>query len=280
MVDPLWSAKELQERLGDEDLVVVDCRFDLMKPMAGREAYQAGHIPGAQYADLNQDLSAPVVPGVTGRHPLPDPATLAATLGSWGISSRTTVVAYDEANGSIAARLWWLLLWLGNERTFVLDGGLAAWKAVGGLLETTPPTARPATFTPRVRPELLVDVGAVEVASRSGDPPLLDARAAPRYWGDEEPIDRVAGHIPAARSLPFGSLLDSGRFAAPERVRTAFETVLAGADSAEAVCYCGSGVTACHLLLGAVHAGLPMPRLYAGSYSEWITDPARPVHNR
>jgi len=280
MVDPLWSAKELQERLGDADLVVVDCRFDLMRPTAGREAYQAGHIPGAQYADLNQDLSAPVVPGVTGRHPLPDAATLAERLGSWGISSRTTVVAYDEANGSIAARLWWLLLWLGNERTFVLDGGLAAWKAVGGPLETTQPTARPVTFTPRVRQELVVDARAVEVASRSGNPPLLDARAAPRYWGDEEPIDRVPGHIPSARSLPFGSLMDSGHFAAPEQVRAAFEDVLAGTDSAEAVCYCGSGVTACHLLLGAVHAGLPMPRLYAGSYSEWITDPTRAVHKR
>jgi thiosulfate/3-mercaptopyruvate sulfurtransferase len=191
------------------------------------------------------------------------------------------VVAYDEANGSIAARLWWLLHWLGkSERTFVLDGGLAAWKAEGGELETHERVPLRTTFTPHVRQELVIDVSAAMAASRSGDPLLLDARAAPRYWGDEEPIDRIAGHIPGAHSLPFGSLLDGGRFAAPEKVRASFAAVLGDANAADAICYCGSGVTACHLLLGAAHAGLSMPRLYAGSYSEWITDPARPVERR
>lgn len=277
---PLWSADDLNRRLAEPKLVIVDCRFDLMHPEAGRRAYEGGHIPGARYADLNRDLSAPVVPGVTGRHPLPDPATLTEKLGAWGISSDSLVVAYDDASGAIAARLWWLLQWLGHERVFVLDGGLAAWKGQGGKLELSEPSPEPATFTARVQSALVVDVDRVVTASRSGDPPLLDARAAPRFYGDEEPIDAVPGHIPGARSLPFGSLLAAGRFAAPDVVRSSFEQALAGAPSAESICYCGSGVTACHLLLGAVYAGLPMPRLYAGSYSEWITDPARGVERR
>jgi thiosulfate/3-mercaptopyruvate sulfurtransferase len=274
------SPAELQARLTEPDLVVVDCRFDLMQPDAGRCAYQAGHIPGARYADLNRDLSSAVLPGVTGRHPLPDPAVLTEKLRAWGVSNDSLVIAYDDATGAIAARLWWLLQWLGHERTCVLDGGLAAWKALGGRLEVSEPAPEPASFTARPNPDLIVDVASVLAAAHSGTPPLLDARAAPRFYGDEEPIDAVPGHIPGARSLPFAALLADGRFAASEQVRAAFEQALAGAPSAEAICYCGSGVTACHLLLGAVHAGLPLPRLYAGSYSEWITDPTRAVERR
>jgi len=277
---PLWNAQYLHDRLAAPDLVVVDCRFDLMNPDAGRRAYQAGHIPGARYADLNRDLSSPVTPGVTGRHPLPEPAVLAAKLGAWGISSDSLVVAYDDASGALAARLWWLLHWLGHERTVVLDGGFTAWKTRAGAIETSEPVPLPATFVPRVQTHLVVDVKTVLAASRSGTPLLLDARAAPRFYGDEEPIDPIPGHIPGARSLPFGTLLDAGLFATPEKVRARFEQTLSDAPAAEAICYCGSGVTACHLLLGAVHAGLPMPKLYAGSYSEWLTDPTRGVERR
>lgn len=274
---PLWSADELRARLGDADLVLVDTRFSLMDVEAGRRAYEAGHIPGAVYADLNRDLSAPVVPGVTGRHPWPSVTAATQTLRALGIDPGSTVLVYDDASGAIAARLWALLHWLGHERVFVLDGGFSAWVAAGGELSTEAPVPRTGTFTPHERPELLVDAPAVEAAVARGAPVLLDARATPRFRGDEEPIDPVAGHIPGARSLPFSELLEGGRFTSPERIRAAFERALTGAAPEESICYCGSGVTACHLLLGAAHAGLPLPRLYAGSYSEWITDPAHAV---
>jgi len=277
---PLISPPDLMQRLGAPDVILVDTRFDLMKPEAGRLAYQSGHIPGAVYADLNRDLSAPVVPGVTGRHPLPDPNVLARTLGSWGVSPSSLVVAYDDASGAIAARLWWLLQWLGHERVQVLDGGFRAWLDEGGEVEVDVRAPQAARFEPDVRTALLAPLDEVRAASETGSPVLLDARATPRFYGDEEPIDPVPGHIPGARSVPFTTLLDAGRFAEPARVRTALERGLAGTPAEAAVCYCGSGVTACHLLLGAVHAGLPMPRLYAGSYSEWITDPNRPVERR
>lgn len=275
--NPLVGVRELSSHLGDPKLVVVDCRFDLSKPEAGYLAYQTGHIPGAVHANLDRDLSAPVIPGVTGRHPLPNPEALARTLGTWGISNDSLVVAYDDAGGAIAARLWWLLYWLGHERAAVLDGGIAAWKASGGALEATSPSPARRIFVPHVRAHLVADVDEVSAAVASGNPPLLDARAAPRFRGDEEPIDRVPGHIPGARSLPFMTLLDAGHFKESEQVRAVFETTLRGAPAESAIGYCGSGVTACHLLLGAVHAGLPMPRLYAGSYSEWIANEARPV---
>lgn len=285
VADPLIRAEDLEQKLGEPNLVVVDCRFDLQNPDAGLLAYEAGHIAHARYAHLELDLSGPVTPGQTGRHPLPNPEELAETLGSWGISAGTTVVAYDDASGALAARLWWLLAWLGHDRAQVLDGGFAAWQAIGGHVETDSATVVPTAFHAHERPALVALADEVLSASLSSSlsssqgaaPALLDARATPRFRGDEEPIDRIPGHIPGARSLPFLSLLQDGHFAPPDRIRALFEGALGGPLTSEAICYCGSGVTACHLLLGAVHAGLPMPRLYAGSYSEWITDPARSV---
>lgn len=274
---PLWSAQDLAARLNDPSVVIVDCRFDLMKPDAGRLAYEEAHIPGARYADLNRDLSGPVEPGVTGRHPLPDPELLAKTLGEWGIDRQTLVVAYDDASGAIAARLWWLLVWLGHEQVTVLDGGLAAWQESGGALTTDVPIVLSKSFVPRVREEMVVALSEVDTFVRKGGPPLLDARATPRFRGEQEPIDPTPGRIPGARSLPFSMLLEAGRFATPERVREVFERALRGDEVESAVCYCGSGVTACHLVLGAASAGLPLPRLYAGSYSEWIADGMRAV---
>jgi thiosulfate/3-mercaptopyruvate sulfurtransferase len=274
---PLCSAQDLATRQGDPSVVIVDCRFDLMKPDAGRRAYEEGHIPGARYVDLNRDLSAPVIAGVTGRHPLPDPLLLSGTLGALGIDGGSTVVAYDDASGAIAARLWWLLLWLGHERACVLDGGLAAWQESGGALTADLPRVLSKAFSPQVREEMVAPLSDVEVLVRKGSAPLLDARATARFRGEQEPIDPTPGHIPSARSLPFSTLLEAGRFATPERVREVFKQALRGDEAEGAVCYCGSGVTACHLILGAASADLPLPRLYAGSYSEWIADGTRAV---
>jgi thiosulfate/3-mercaptopyruvate sulfurtransferase len=268
---------------GAASLAIIDCRFDLMDPDAGRRAFEGGHIPTARYAHLNDDLSAPVS-ARSGRHPLPDPQVFAATLGTLGIGSRTQVVAYDEANGSFAARLWWLLRWLGHAQVAVLDGGLKAWIAAGGALTsgTEPPASPPAIFQPNIDPAAVI--GSAEIAALLRDPRrlLVDARAAERFAGTVEPIDAVAGHIPGAVNHPFSiNLAADGRFLAAEELRRRWQQDLAGRTPANLVAMCGSGVTACHNLLSLEVAGLPGAKLYAGSWSEWIRDPERPVsrHN-
>jgi thiosulfate/3-mercaptopyruvate sulfurtransferase len=262
------------------ETVIVDCRFSLADPSAGRRAYDAGHLPHAVYADLEHDLSGPVVPGRTGRHPLPDPATFAARAGAWGIDEHTPVIAYDDAGGAMAARLWWLLRWLGHDHASVLDGGVAAWQSSGRPLtrETTIPTSKPFLWT--LRPELVVDADDVERARQAPDRRVLDARAAERFRGENETIDPIAGHIPGARSLPFAGNLENGRMLPPDRLRARIEAALDGVTVDRAIVYCGSGVTAAHDVLAAEVAGLPGMRLYAGSWSEWITDSSRPVEPR
>jgi thiosulfate/3-mercaptopyruvate sulfurtransferase len=270
----LIDADTLAQWLDDPGLRVVDCRFQLGDPLAGRAAYLRGHIPGAVYADLERDLSA-APSAASGRHPLPERSDLAATLGHLGISNSHQVVAYDDAGGATAARLWWLLRWMGHGAVAVLDGGLAAWRAGGRQLdaaEVRPPVAR---FLPGAPLTHTVDAADI-LQGRVGQ--LLDARSAARYRGDVEPLDTVAGHIPGAINHPFDSSLDeSGRFRSPERVRESLEDSLAGASPESAAAMCGSGVTACHLLLAMEVAGLRGARLYPGSWSEWIRDPARPV---
>jgi len=254
-------------------LRIVDCRAALGDPDAGRRAFDAGHIPGAVHADLERTLSGPVVPGVTGRHPLPQRTVLADWFAANGIGNETQVVAYDADNGAFAARLWWLARWLGHRAVAVLDGGIAAWQSAGAPIEragVAPPAAR---F--EIRPALTRTIDADAILRRSANVRLVDARARPRYRGDEEPIDRVAGHIPGAVNLPFDGNLRDGRFAAPAALARRFASVCEG--DAEVVCYCGSGVTACHDLLALRHAGLPEGILYAGSWSEWIQDPSRPI---
>ncbi|MEM1125124.1 MAG: sulfurtransferase [Bacteroidota bacterium] len=249
------------------DWVVIDCRFRLSDPAYGRRAHAAGHIPGAVYAHLNDDLSGPVVPGQTGRHPLPDPQRLAYQLGRWGVHKEAQVVAYDDLGGAIASRLWWLLRWLGHRAVAVLDGGWDAWTHAGLPIETVAPVPASRRFTPHLHPHLIAD--ADEVAA--GVPCLLDARAAERYRGEHEPIDPVAGHIPGALNTPFkDSLTAAGFMRSPEALRTRFGPVLAGRAPEDTVVYCGSGVTACHVLLAMAHAGLEGARLYPGSWSEWI----------
>ncbi|MGC4028879.1 MAG: sulfurtransferase [Steroidobacteraceae bacterium] len=262
--------------LGAPQLAILDCRFDLARPEWGAAQYRSGHIPGARHADLNRDLSAPVT-AATGRHPLPDPAAFAATLGRWGITAGSEVVCYDQGSGAFAARAWWLLRARGQARVRVLDGGYAAWLEAGGATETGAPQAAAATAPVRAFAGV-VDTGEVAAGLAAGTLLLVDARAADRYAGRNETIDPVAGHVPGAVNHPFMSNLGpDGRFLAPAQLRAAWAPLLAGRDPARLAMMCGSGVTACHNLLALAAAGIQGPRLYAGSFSEWIRDPARPV---
>jgi thiosulfate/3-mercaptopyruvate sulfurtransferase len=256
---------------------VVDCRFRLTQPDAGYSAYQNGHIPGARYAHLDRDLAASPGPS-DGRHPLPDPERFATTLGAWGISNASSVVVYDDASGAIAARLWWLLRWLGHEQVAVLDGGLDSWQANGLPLETAAPDWQPARYLPAtVHDEWVVTSDDLPQLLESGAL-LLDARSRERFRGIEEPIDSVAGHVPGAGNLPFTETLTrEGTLLDPERLRDVLTSVLAGREIKDVTAMCGSGVTACHLLLALSAAGLGDGRLYAGSWSEWIRDGQRPI---
>lgn len=271
---PLKSDPEGERE--SESLVIVDCRFQLSDKGAGRRAYDAGHVPGACYADLEVDLSGPIVPGVTGRHPLPGLSELTHKLRGWGVKNDTRVIAYDDAGGAMAARLWWLLRWLGHDDVFVCDGGYQAWLAAGGEPTRVVPRFLPGDFDPQPRPWLVVSTA--EVAKRAASTLLLDARARERYRGDIEPIDSVAGHIPGAVCVPFAeNLAAGGVFADRAWLAARYREAVGDTPAENVVVYCGSGVTACHDILAAEHAGLGLFRLYAGSYSEWITDPNRPV---
>jgi thiosulfate/3-mercaptopyruvate sulfurtransferase len=279
MFTGLIDVHALRAMLGDPGVAVLDCRFDLVQSGAGRLAWLAGHVPGARYADLDRDLAAPVGPG-TGRHPLPERTAFAARLASWGIGSDSQIIAYDDSGGAYAARAWWMVRWLGSTRVAVLDGGFKAWVAAGYPLESggagEAPTACP-KFDTRAGEEAL---GSAEVAAALRDPGrlLVDARAPERFAGDVEPLDAVAGHVPGAVNHPFGwNLGADGRFKAPAELRRLWLERLAGRPPAAMIAMCGSGVTACHNLLALEVAGLGGGRLYAGSWSEWIRDPARPV---
>jgi thiosulfate/3-mercaptopyruvate sulfurtransferase len=270
LVDAAWLAGHLSR------VRPVDVRWALGQPGKGRAAYEAGHIPGAVFLDLDQDLCGPDPPG-PGRHPLPDPGRFAEAMARAGVGDDTPVVAYDDCAGAHAARLWWLLLHFGHARAHVLDGGLAAWRAAGGALSTEVPSPKRARFA--IRPALLraVDREAVKAAVAKGGALLLDARARARYEGRTEPVDSRPGHIPGARSAPYAENLDpSGRMLAPDALRRRYEA-LGAADAPEVICYCGSGVTACHDVLALVAAGLPPPALYVGSWSDWSRDPALPA---
>lgn len=267
----------LAKLLDDPKLCLIDCRFSLDQPDQGRFDYAAGHIPGARYMHLDKDLSAKVVPGTTGRHPLPDPEVLQARLQRIGLNNADQVVVYDDGAGLFAARLWWSLRWLGHTRVKVLDGGFQAWTAAGlPVSQETPRPAAEGNFQGQADNSKLID--AAEIAQRLEDSSLqlLDARGPARYRGEVEPLDPVAGHIPGAANLPCAeNTLADGRWLTPEQLKTRFSP---WHDSGkELVSYCGSGVTACHNILAAVEAGLPEPKLYAGSWSQWITDPQRPV---
>lgn len=263
--------------LNDPDWVVFDCRFDLIKPDAGQRAYADAHIPGARYAHLDNDLSSPITPD-SGRHPLPDASVLATKLGQWGVDRSKQVVVYDGGAGAVAARLWWLLRWLGHDAVAVLDGGLAKWRKEQRPLTSAAPAITPMVFKAKVDDSLWLQTSVVERLLSQGVHLLVDARAAPRFKGAVEPIDKVAGHIPGAINRPFENNVDAQScFLEPDVLRTQFQDLLQGKEPAQVINMCGSGVTACHNILAMNHAGLPGAKLYVGSWSEWIRDSRRPV---
>lgn len=272
----LISVEELSGHLADSDWCVIDCRHDLANPAFGRSAYNDGHIPGALFLHLDDDLSGPRN-GTNGRHPLPAPHILAKRLGACGIDRHTQVIAYDDAGGMYAARLWALLRWLGHSRVAVLDGGYRAWCDAARPVTTEHRQPVPAVFDTHVQP-LMVASG--EVMSGLGKPSALivDARSPDRFRGENETLDPVGGHIPGALNRFFrDNLAPDGRFKSTTELRSAFLALLAGSEAEAVVHQCGSGVTACHNLLAMEHAGLPGSRLYPGSWSEWCADPTRPV---
>ena len=271
------SVDELQRQLPAADLVIFDCRHDLMKPDAGSQAYAHGHSPGARFAHTDTDLSGPKT-GRSGRHPLPDPTVFTSWLGNNGVDAGKQVVAYDHAGGASATRLWWMLRhWLGHDRAAVLDGGWEAWIKAGGPVTAERP--RMAVTTLRVTPRpAWVDVDYVRSHLNDPDVTLLDARAPERYRGETEPIDPVAGHIPGARNRLYKDNLDaSGRFKSAAQLRAELSALLEDKRPDQIVHQCGSGVSACHNILAMEIAGLPGSRLYPGSWSEWCADPTRPI---
>ena len=266
------DAHELTENLNNPFWVIVDCRYDLSDPDAGYRAYLESHIPGAVYVDLNNDLSGPAITD-HGRHPMPAADRMNNLFSSLGISNDSLVVAYDASCGSLAARLWWMLRYMGHAGVSVLDGGWQAWLEAGFGVEQEERRNSETSFNGVPQRDRLVELKDV-----LSSPLLIDAREPARYRGEQEPIDPVAGHIPGAVNLYWRKNLDEqGRFLPPRRLMQQYLNIYAGVAPQDAVFYCGSGVTACHDILAAVHAGLPRPRLYAGSWSEWCSDPDRPI---
>jgi thiosulfate/3-mercaptopyruvate sulfurtransferase len=275
----LIDAATLSQHLQDPNWVILDCRHDLMNPNAGRDGFAIGHLAGAQFANVDTDLSGAKVGAdgaFRGRHPLPERAALIATLRSWGINDDTQVVAYDAHGGMFAARLWWLLRWVGHPAVAVLDGGLAAWQSAGLAMVTSNEPRAQGTIGDK--PSLVATVSVDEVVANLSTQArtVVDARAADRYRGENETIDPVGGHIPGAKNRFFkDNLTDEGRFKDAAQLKADFAPLF---DSApQAIMQCGSGVTACHNLLALEIAGLPGAALYPGSWSEWVGDPTRPV---
>ncbi|GFM82285.1 sulfurtransferase [Pseudomonas cichorii] len=275
----LISPQQLAARQREPGLVILDCRFALEDPDHGQRSYAQGHIDRASFADLERDLSGPVTKGKTGRHPLPDPQALLQRFQAWGINPDSEIVLYDDGPGAFAARAWWLLAWLGKrDGVYLLDGGLKAWHAAGLPLSLDSPGNRPGTFTGE--PDMSLLLSASRLQGRLGRPEmtLIDARAEARFRGEVEPIDPVAGHIPGAQCVAFNENLGpDGCFLPADQLKQRFAEALQGRSATDLVAYCGSGVTACHNLFALCLAGYPLGTLYAGSWSEWITDPAREV---
>ena len=273
----LIDVDSLAAHLGDPAFAIIDCRYNPNDEAWGRAEYLAKHIPGAGFADMDHDLAGPQT-GRNGRHPLPDPAALTRTLSRLGIASDTQMIAYDQGAGMYASRLWWLLRWMGHDAVAVLDGGFAKWLATGRPTSAGEERRTSREFTGLPRLEMSLDTDRVLKLSRNRDWRLLDARAPERYRGETEPIDKVAGHIPGATNHFFmRNLNEAGAFRSPEELRRLFRQALDEVEPAHVVCYCGSGVTACQNLLALEHAGLRGAKLYPGSWSEWSSDPARPI---
>jgi thiosulfate/3-mercaptopyruvate sulfurtransferase len=271
MFTNIISAEDLNAHLRATDWVIVDCRFSLADTEEGRRNYAESHIPGAYFAHLDEDLSGPVISGKTGRHPLPDIDAFVKVLSSWGIEKGTQVVVYDDKGGAIAARLWWMLHWLGHESVAVLNGGWQYWLAQNYPVDNNIPEKKSGIFEPALNDKMTINTAEVNMLKEDPIFKLIDSRTAPRYRGEEEPIDPVAGHIPGAINLPFPENLDEDMtLKSPEWLWDRFEEATGGKPGDLVVFYCGSGVTACHNILAFNYAGFSMPKLYPGSWSEWI----------
>lgn len=278
MYTTIIDTKTVQDNLQKPDWRVIDCRFSLTDTQKGRLAYQISHLPNAVYAHLDEDLSAPVIPGKTGRHPLPTPETAADSFSNWGIDTEVQVVIYDDNVGQVASRVWWMLRWLGHDKVAVMDGGWDRWRKEARSETANVPVIERRTFTPQNRPHIIADVDHVNAVKEDSGYRLIDARTEARFRGDVEPIDPVAGHIPGAVCGAFeDNVALDGQWKSQEELRERFRQIIGEVDISHVICYCGSGVSACHNLLGLVHAGLGDAQLYPGSWSEWITDPARSV---
>lgn len=276
----LIEPAKLATRLDNPRLRLIDTRFSLQDTSLGWRQYQASHLPGAVYADLEADLSGTIISGVTGRHPLPEPTEFSMRLRRWGIDAETPVVIYDDGSHAMAARLWWLLAWAGLDSVQILHGGFSAWIKAGLPVTADVTTHMTSDYQFEPRDEWVVTAEQVEQLAQK-NVALLDARGKTRFTGEEEPMDSVAGHIPGAVCLPFTENMDSNnRFLSSEALVRRFLPFYAkpgSDDTTVPVCYCGSGVTACHNILATQLAGLPWPQLYADSWSDWITDKSRPV---
>jgi thiosulfate/3-mercaptopyruvate sulfurtransferase len=248
-----------------------DCRSALTDADYGITQYGIGHLQGALFADLNHNLSGPIIPGQTGRHPLPEKQHFLTQVQAWGIRNEDTVVIYDDDSGAFAARMWWMMRWLGHEDVYVLDGGFKCWVGAGNLVTTDAPSVEPSDFRPG--PSLTRQIEAAQIPEWQGL--IFDARDPVRFRGESEPIDPVAGHIPGALNAPFQANLTRSGFRNVAELRSHYSDL--GAADQDVVCYCGSGVTAAHLILAMCHSGFDEPALYPGSWSEWVTDPNRPV---
>lgn len=290
MTDNLVSVEWLSRRLGRDDLVVADCRFVLADPQAGRRAYEQGHIPGALYFDLERDLSRPAgtttgkekeqpEPARGGRHPLPSIEEMARMFGAAGISDGIMVVCYDDQKGSMAARLWWMLRYLGHRSVALLDGGYSAWRAAGLPVTAQVPRPTPRTFIPRVQQQMVATMEEVRRVSASGEGIIVDSRTPERYRGEVEPIDPAAGHIPGAINLPWDENVDEkGMFVGQDRLVQRFERLReAAVAQGDVIVHCGSGVTGCLNILALERAGMSQARLYVGGWSEWCAFPGNAI---
>ena len=272
------SASNLKQNLNSENLVIVDCRYDLADANAGFEEYQASHIPGAIYANLNTDLSGPMT-STSGRHPLPDWNEFQNKLGRWGIDQNSQVVVYDHSHGAFAARLWWMLRALGHEAVAILDGGWASWTEKNFGVEAGIINNAPKHFEGHLHENWAIGVEQIEQNLEQPQWLLIDSRDPSRYRGESEPLDAEAGHIPGAVNHFFGNNLDEyGSLLPADQLRANFEALVGDKPFEDVVFYCGSGVTACHNLMALQHAGISGARLYVGSWSEWSRDPKRPFN--
>jgi thiosulfate/3-mercaptopyruvate sulfurtransferase len=273
----LIDTAALASQLERADVAIFDCRFELGKPAWGESEFAREHIAGAQYLHLDRDLSGPITPR-TGRHPLPDPHQFARRIAALGAGPGMQLVAYDQGNGAYAARFWWMARWIGIRQVAVLDGGLAAWRSAGLPLETSTRAPAPRDLAVTLSAHAEVNSAALDELRQRPGTLLVDARGADRFAGLNETIDPVAGHVPGARNMPSaGNLGADGKFLPPEKLRQRWEALLGSHPPSSLIAMCGSGVTACQTLLALEHAGLGGARLYAGSWSEWIRDPRRPI---